>query len=135
MTEGPQPPMTLGDVLELSEFRAAAHTLLTRRTAANKAAEAQGLETAKARAKYEEVKAARWMLIKHEGGTDGGAVSAAEAEARVKGDPAVQVSHIGRDAAEETLRARRQDIDGLDEALATLRKVGEWSMQLEARGV
>ena len=130
-----RPPMQLGDALDLNEFRTAAHTLLTRRTEAVKNFQEQGAETSRLRATYEKVKSTRYIEIKHKGGEDKGVVSAAEAGEQVKGDGAVQVALIARDTAEELLRARREDIAGVDEALSTLRRIADWSMQLEARGV
>jgi len=130
-----RPPMQLGDALDLEDFRTAAHTLLTRRTESVRHFQEQGATTSRLRAEYEKVKSTRYIEIKHKGGEDKGVVSAAEAGERVKGDGAVQVALIARDTSEELLRARREDIAGCDEALSTLRRIADWSMQLEARGV
>lgn len=130
----PTPPMQLGDVLDEDEFRRAARTLLTRRTSAVDHYERQAKLTAEAEANYQKVKATRYLTIKNTGGTDGRAVAAAEAGERIKGDDEVAEAMIDRDLKRELLRARREDIAGIDEALSVLRRVAEWSMQLEARG-
>ena len=134
MPENPQPPMTLGDVLDYPDFRRAAHTLLTRRTKAIQNYQEQANVTAEKEAAYQRLKARRYIEIKNTGGVDGGMVAAAEAGERIKGDDEVSAALIDRDLHRELLRARREDISGIDEALATLRRVGEWSQALEMRG-
>ena len=81
------------------------------------------------------MKSTRYLEIKNKGGTDGSVVSASEAGERIKGDPTVQVALIQRDTGSELLRARREDIQGVDEALATLRLLAKWSQSQEERGV
>ena len=62
-------------------------------------------------------------------------MAAAEAGERIKGDAEVVEALIGRDLARELLRVRREDIAGIDEALAVLRRIGAWSQSLMERGV
>lgn len=126
-------PIALGDVIEYQDFRTAARTLLERRTAAVRNYQEQAQQAADAEATYQQRKAARYVELKNTGGPDSGPVSAAEAGERLRGDDQVREAQIRRDLHHELLRARREDIAGVDEALATLRRLAEWS-QLE-RGV
>ena len=133
MSEQHRPPMSLpdpielGDVIDYQSFREAAHKLLTRRTEAVRAYQAQAQETANAEGTYQGTKASTYVTLKNTGGTDGGAVAAAEAGERLRGDDKVREAQIRRDLHRELLRARREDIAGIDEALATLRRLAEWS--------
>lgn len=131
----PTPPMKLGDRLDSSEFRAAASKLLNHRQECVRAYEKQARDTAKANAEYESVKSTRYLELKNKGGADDGVISAAEAGERVKGDGAVQIALIKRDTGVELVRARREDIAGVDEALSTLRLIAKWSLSQEERGV
>lgn len=133
MTDHHRPPMSLpnpielGDVIDLQDFRTAARTLLERRTAAVREYQRQAEETANAEGTYQGTKASTYVTLKNTGGTDGGAVAAAEAGERLRGDDKVREAQIRRDLHRELLRARREDIAGIDEALATLRRLAEWS--------
>ena len=129
MSTQPQAP------LELHEFRAAARDLLVQRRAANEAHEQAVRKSAEAEGNYQRIKSTRYISIKHTGGSDGKAVAAAEAGERIKGDGEVVEALIARDLARELLRVRREDIAGIDEALAVLRRIGAWSQSLMERGV
>ncbi len=122
-----QDPIELGDVIDYSDFRTASRKLLDRRREAVRAFQAQAQQTADAEAVYQSAKASRFVALKQTGGPEGEAVSATEAETRLKGDDEVVESLIRRDLHRELLRARRSDIEGVDEALATLRRLAEWS--------
>ena len=127
--------MTLGESLDQHEFRIAARKLLVLREAANKAHEEAVKASAEAEGNYQRIKSTRYISIKHTGGSDGGVVAAAEAGERIKGDAEVVEALIARDLARELLRVRREDIAGIDEALAVLRRIGAWSQSLMERGV
>lgn len=130
MTDQHRPPMMLtepieiGDVIDYQDFRAASRTLLDRRREAVRAFQEQARQSAEAEAVYQGAKASRFVALKASGGPEGAAVSATEAETRLKGD---DEALIRRDLHRELLRARREDISGVDEALATLRRLAEWS--------
>ena len=130
MTDQHRPPMMLtepieiGDVIDYQDFRAASRTLLDRRRKAVRAFQEQARQSAEAEAVYQGAKASRFVALKASGGPEGAAVSATEAETRLKGD---DEALIRRDLHRELLRARREDISGVDEALATLRRLAEWS--------
>lgn len=133
MTDQHRPPMMLtepieiGDVIDYQDFRAASRTLLDRRRKAVRAFQEQARQSAEAEAVYQGAKASRFVALKASGGPEGAAVSATEAETRLKGDDEVVEALIRRDLHREPLRARREDISGVDEALATLRRLAEWS--------
>lgn len=113
-------PIELGDVIDYSDFRSAARALLDRRRDAVAAFQTQAQTTAEAEADYQRTKARRFVALKSN-------VTVTEAEVRLKGDEEVAVAMIERDVQREALRARRADIEGVDEALATLRRLADWS--------
>jgi hypothetical protein len=126
-------PIKLGDVIDYDDFRSASRQLLERRAEAVKAFQEQATKTAAAERFYQQTKATVYIQLKNTGGPDGKMISATEAGDRIKGDDDVSEAQVKRDLQAHLLQARREDIKGCDEALATLRKLGEWSMQ--QRGV
>lgn len=113
-------PIELGDVIDYQDFRTASRTLLDRRRDAVAAFQTQAQTTAEAEAHYQRTKAQRFVALKSN-------ITVTEAEMRIKGDEEVAVAMIERDVQREALKARRADIEGVDEALATLRRLAEWS--------
>lgn len=121
----PQPPMDLGDTLDYSDYRRAAHEQIRRRQTAVANYERQVEVAADAEATYQRAKAKCLIALKAETG-----VSSTEAVARIKGEDEVAIAMIERDLQQGKLKARLEDIATVDESSFHLRKVGDWSMRL-----
>lgn len=119
-------PMDLGDVLDYQDYREACKVYIRERTNAVARYEQQAKVAAQAESDYQKMKAVQLTNLRT-------TMGATEAVAVLKGDDKVAAKLIERDTQREVLRARREDIAGIDEASAHLRKVAEWSQR--ERGV
>lgn len=125
MSDQHRKPMELGEVIDYQDFRTASRELIQQRQRAVEHYEQQCAIAAKAEADYQEVKATRLVTIKAEQ-----QISGTEAVARIKGDDLVRAALIDRDREVEILKAKRERIEGIDEASAHLRKLADWSMRV-----
>ena len=109
--------------LDLADFRKGAREIAKARIDAIKAYENQGHELAKSEAMYQLAKNKAYLRLKSQHG-------ATAAENMVKGEPDVIEHQIKRDIEVVKLRARLEDINGLDGERASLHRLAEWSQQL-----